>query len=172
MPRTGSRSPGSRWKRQLRSSCNGPAMPMEITGSNPSSRRAMTVRLAQGHARATASRYRSGSTGQGEEPSAVMRSLTPNGSRTNSPLSLLMGAKVGAPGGVVESGVLSLRDLVRTGMRVALADGVGSPQVLHGPLSAAATAAGGVSLVAGWFPVPAPDLDVTAFAEVRAVAGG
>jgi hypothetical protein len=49
-------------------------MPIEITGSRPSSRRTMTARLAHGQARATTSRYRPGSTGQPLDPSAVIRS--------------------------------------------------------------------------------------------------
>ena len=63
MPSTGSRLSGSRWKRQLRSSCSGPAIPIEIASSSPSSRRTITARLAHGQARATTSRYRPASTG-------------------------------------------------------------------------------------------------------------
>lgn len=61
--------------------------------------------------------------------------------------------------------------LVRPGTRVALGDGCGSPRVLHGPLSHAA-AGKGVHLILGWMPAPAPQLDPSAFAEVRAVVGG
>ncbi|GEL22477.1 acetyl-CoA hydrolase [Pseudonocardia sulfidoxydans NBRC 16205] len=67
---------------------------------------------------------------------------------------------------------VALTDLVRPGMRIALADGTSTPHPLHAPLSAAAAAAGGVRLVVGWHPAPAPDLDPTAFADVVCIAGG
>ena len=56
MPRTGSRPPGSRVKRQLRWSWIGSAMARERASSSPSSRRETTARLAQGQARLTTSR--------------------------------------------------------------------------------------------------------------------
>jgi hypothetical protein len=56
MPNTGSRLSGSLWKRQLRSSCSGPAMPSEIAFSRPSNRRTITERFAHGHALAATSR--------------------------------------------------------------------------------------------------------------------
>ena len=64
MPSTGSRPSGSRLKRQLRSSWVGPATPIEIASSSPSSRRTIIARLAHGQARPTTSRYRPASTGQ------------------------------------------------------------------------------------------------------------
>lgn len=61
--------------------------------------------------------------------------------------------------------------LVRPGSRVALADGCGTPRVLHGPLGRAA-AGRDVRLVLGWMPTAAPDLDAAVFADVRVVMGG
>lgn len=66
----------------------------------------------------------------------------------------------------------ALRELVRPGDRVALADACGTPYALTGPLSRVAAAVGGVRLVLGWVPAPLPDLDPTAFADVRTVVGG
>ncbi|SDH08340.1 Acyl-CoA hydrolase [Sinosporangium album] len=64
-----------------------------------------------------------------------------------------------------------LARLVKPGARIALADGLGTPRVLHGPLSRAAEGRA-VRLVLGWLPMPAPDLDASAFADVRIVVGG
>ncbi|GAA5063545.1 acyl-CoA hydrolase [Thermocatellispora tengchongensis] len=64
-----------------------------------------------------------------------------------------------------------LARLVKPGARIALADGVGTPRVLHGPLSRAAKGRD-VRLVLGWMPLPAPDLDPGAFADVRVLMGG
>ena len=66
----------------------------------------------------------------------------------------------------------NLRQLVRPGSRVALGDGCGTPRSLHAALSRAARAAGGVTLVLGWVPAELPDLDLTAFADVRCLVGG
>lgn len=66
----------------------------------------------------------------------------------------------------------ALRELVRPGDRVALADACGAPYALLGPLSRVAAAAGGVRLVLGWVPAPLPGLDPAAFADVRTVVGG
>lgn len=66
----------------------------------------------------------------------------------------------------------ALRELVRPGSRVALADACGAPYALTGPLSRVAAAAGGVRLVLGWVPAPLPELDPAAFADVRTVVGG
>ncbi|GAA1846675.1 hypothetical protein GCM10009836_27860 [Pseudonocardia ailaonensis] len=65
----------------------------------------------------------------------------------------------------------ALGALIRPGTRVALADGCGSPLALLGPLGRAA-AGKDVRLVTGWSPAAAPDLDPTAFAEIRTVGGG
>lgn len=65
-----------------------------------------------------------------------------------------------------------LAELVRPGSRVAISDGCGLPYALTAPLSRVAARAGGVSLVLGWVPGPAPDLDPAAFADVRTVVGG
>ena len=73
IPSTGSTPPGSRSKVQLRSSWVGPQMPIEIASSRPSSRRAITVRFAHGHARDTTKRYRLGSTGKPPLASVVIR---------------------------------------------------------------------------------------------------
>ncbi|HVV30405.1 MAG TPA: acetyl-CoA hydrolase/transferase C-terminal domain-containing protein [Mycobacteriales bacterium] len=65
-----------------------------------------------------------------------------------------------------------LADLIRPGSRVALGDGYGAPRSASAALSAAAARAGGVRLVLGWVPAHDPDLDLSAFADVRAVMGG
>ncbi|WP_060710909.1 acetyl-CoA hydrolase/transferase C-terminal domain-containing protein [Pseudonocardia sp. HH130629-09] len=65
-----------------------------------------------------------------------------------------------------------LSELVAPGSRVALADGCGLPYALARPLSRVAARAGGVRLVLGWVPGPAPDLDPDAFADIRTVVGG
>ncbi|MFP5070102.1 acetyl-CoA hydrolase/transferase C-terminal domain-containing protein [Pseudonocardia nantongensis] len=74
-----------------------------------------------------------------------------------------------APGGPLER---ALADLVRPGARVAVSDACGLPYVLAGPLSRVAARAGGVRLVLGWVPGPAPSLDPAAFADIRTVVGG
>jgi hypothetical protein len=66
----------------------------------------------------------------------------------------------------------ALDRIIRPGSRIVLADGCGTPRVLHGPLSTVARHRGGVSLVLGWMPVPVPDLDPAGFADVRVLAGG
>ncbi|WP_181780957.1 acetyl-CoA hydrolase/transferase C-terminal domain-containing protein [Pseudonocardia pini] len=67
--------------------------------------------------------------------------------------------------------MVSLDDVVRPGSRIVLGDGCGAPAGLYGPLSEAA-AGKGVRLVLGWVPGPTAGLDLTAFADVRVVAGG
>jgi hypothetical protein len=67
--------------------------------------------------------------------------------------------------------MFSLDGVVSSGARIALADGCGSPVSLHGPLSRAA-AGKDVQLVLGWMPGAAPDLDPTAFTDVRVLMGG
>ena len=67
--------------------------------------------------------------------------------------------------------MVSLESIVRPGTRIALGDGCGTPMSLHAPLARAA-AGKDVGLVLGWMPGRAPDLDPTAFADVRVVGGG
>src|SRR5262245_698680 len=57
-------------------------------------------------------------------------------------------------------------------MTVAVGDGFGAPRAVSGELSKAAAAAGGVRLILGWVPVPDPDLDFGAFADVRTFMPG
>src|SRR5918999_4724537 len=111
MPSTGSRLSGWLGNRQLRSSCSGPAMPIDNTGSNPSSRRTITLRFAHGHARATTSRYRPGSTGHGDEPSEGIRSVSATGSRSKASV-LDRVAVIQGPSVVLAAGpvVVLLRD--------------------------------------------------------------
>ena len=86
MPSTGSRPPGAvSAKSQLRSSWTGPATAMERTCSSPSRRRTMIARFAHGHALATTNRYRPGSTGQPSRPSAVIRVVMYEVSRSKPP---------------------------------------------------------------------------------------
>ncbi|WP_232664752.1 acetyl-CoA hydrolase/transferase C-terminal domain-containing protein [Pseudonocardia sp. TRM90224] len=66
----------------------------------------------------------------------------------------------------------AIDDLVRPGMRVAVADGTGTPRALFGRLAAAAARVGGVGLVMGWTPHPEPGLDHRAFADARTVMSG
>ncbi|MFP5022732.1 acetyl-CoA hydrolase/transferase C-terminal domain-containing protein [Pseudonocardia phyllosphaerae] len=66
----------------------------------------------------------------------------------------------------------ALSELVRPGARVALADACGLPYALAAPLSRVAAWAGGVRLVLGWVPGPAPELDPGAFVDIRTVVGG
>src|SRR5260370_909088 len=65
-----------------------------------------------------------------------------------------------------------LAGLVRPGMLVAMADGIGSPREVSAELSESARATGGVRLLLGWMPVADPGLDFTAFADVRTVMSG
>ena len=65
-----------------------------------------------------------------------------------------------------------LARLIGPGARVAVGDGLGAPRSAYAALSAAARAAGGVRLILGWVPVAEPDLDLTAFVDVRAVMSG
>src|SRR5688500_9301457 len=119
MPSTGSRLSGSLWKRQLRSSCTGPAMPIEMADSKPSSRRTLAERLAHGQSLATTRRYRPAATGHHDDPSAVIRSSIPTGLRSNAPDVM--------PSNLTrecdDHRMISLGDLVRPGMRIAVADG-------------------------------------------------
>ncbi len=62
--------------------------------------------------------------------------------------------------------------LVRRGMRVAVADGFGSPRELLAPLAEAAVVVGDVDLVLGWTPVQLPELDLSAFRTITTAIGG
>lgn len=66
----------------------------------------------------------------------------------------------------------SLDELVQPGARVALADGLGAPRSLTRDLVRAAVRHGDVRLLLGWVPVPDPNLDAAAFADVRTVMPG
>ncbi|WP_322749848.1 MULTISPECIES: acetyl-CoA hydrolase/transferase C-terminal domain-containing protein [unclassified Frankia] len=73
---------------------------------------------------------------------------------------------------MADAGTAALRDLIRAGSRIAIADGVGAPRAVSAELSALARGYGDVSLLLGWVPAADPGLDLTAFAEVRALMGG
>lgn len=61
---------------------------------------------------------------------------------------------------------------LKPGMRVAVADGAGSPTYLLGALSRAAAMVGDVSLILGWTLDLPDDFDPAAFSDVRTVMGG
>jgi len=65
----------------------------------------------------------------------------------------------------------ALAAAVPAGARVALGDGCGTPFALHAPLSRIA-AARPLSALLGWLPAPVPNLDLTAFTDVRVLMGG
>ena len=65
----------------------------------------------------------------------------------------------------------ALATILRPDTRVALADGCGTPAILHGPLSRVAIGKG-VGAVLGWLPAPAPELEFGVFADVRVLMGG
>jgi acyl-CoA hydrolase len=67
---------------------------------------------------------------------------------------------------------MSLSDLIRPGMTVALGDGFGAPRAVSAELSRAAARAGDVRLILGWVPCADPGLDFAAFADVRTVMPG
>lgn len=66
----------------------------------------------------------------------------------------------------------ALADLVRPGMRIALADGTGSPRTLTPELTALARRHGDLRLLTGWLPAPDPGLDPGAFADARTLMPG
>jgi acyl-CoA hydrolase len=68
--------------------------------------------------------------------------------------------------------VPDLNDLVRPGMRVAVADGCGTPRALHAELSRIAACHRDLRLVLGWTPHPEPALDARPFADARTVMSG
>lgn len=66
----------------------------------------------------------------------------------------------------------SLTELIRSGMTIAWADGVGTPMTVAAELSDAARQQSDVTLLLGWMPVAAAGLDLTAFARVVTLMGG
>lgn len=70
------------------------------------------------------------------------------------------------------SGVPDLDELVRSGMRVAVADGTGAPRALLPELSRLARHHRDLRLVLGWMPHAEPALDAGAFADARTVMSG
>lgn len=69
----------------------------------------------------------------------------------------------------------TLADLVRPGMRIAVADGAGAPRALYPELAAVATRTPGLRLLlGGWMPHPEPALDAAAAAcaDARALMPG
>lgn len=74
---------------------------------------------------------------------------------------------------VAEPGVVELLAArIRGARRIAVADGVGAPTPLLGPLSHVARAVPDLSAVLGWCPGPLTGFDPAAFADVRALMGG
>lgn len=69
-------------------------------------------------------------------------------------------------------GVTALDELIRPGMRIAVADGTGTPRALFPDLTRIAARHGDLRLVLGWMPHAAPDLDGSAFADARTVMSG
>lgn len=65
-----------------------------------------------------------------------------------------------------------LRRHLRGANRIALADGVGAPLSLFGPLTEAARASAPPSLLLGWCVAWSEELDLTAFSDVRSFMGG
>jgi hypothetical protein len=57
-------------------------------------------------------------------------------------------------------------------MRVAVADGVGTPRALYPALNRAAARHGDLRLLLGWTPYPEPGLDAALFADARTVMSG
>jgi acetyl-CoA hydrolase/transferase-like protein len=67
---------------------------------------------------------------------------------------------------------VELGDMIKPGMRVAVADGVGSPRALFGELNRIAETHGDLRLLLGWMPHPEPGLDASRFADARTVMSG
>jgi acyl-CoA hydrolase len=68
--------------------------------------------------------------------------------------------------------VITLDGLVRPGMRIALADGTGSPRALLPELTRVAARHGDLRLLLGWTPRAEPDLDARPFADARTLMSG
>lgn len=68
--------------------------------------------------------------------------------------------------------IAELASLVRPGMTIAVGDGFGATGIVSRELSLAAARHGDVRLLLGWMPLPDPDLDFAAFADVRTFMPG
>jgi acyl-CoA hydrolase len=68
--------------------------------------------------------------------------------------------------------VVELDELIKPGMRIAVADGTGTPRALFPALNRAAERYGDLRLLLGWTPVPEPGLDASLFADARTVMSG
>lgn len=66
----------------------------------------------------------------------------------------------------------ALASLIRSDTTIAIGDGFGAPRGLSRQLTAAAENIAGLRLVLGWVPIADPDLDLTAFADVRTFMPG
>ncbi len=66
----------------------------------------------------------------------------------------------------------SLTELIRSGMTIAWADGVGTPLTVAEELSNAVRQQSDVTLLLGWMPIAPDGLDLTAFARVVTLMGG
>ena len=66
----------------------------------------------------------------------------------------------------------TLDALIRPGMRIAVADGTGTPRSLFPELTRLAAHHGDLRLVLGWMPYAEPDLDPLPFADARTVMPG
>lgn len=66
----------------------------------------------------------------------------------------------------------ALDGVVKAGMRVAVADGVGCPVALFGELNRIAARHGDLRLLLGWTPVAQPGLDASLFVDARTVMSG
>lgn len=67
---------------------------------------------------------------------------------------------------------MDLGRLISPGMRIAVADGVGTPRALYPALNEAAVLHGDLRLLLGWTPTPEPGLSTSLFSDVRTVMSG
>lgn len=68
--------------------------------------------------------------------------------------------------------VRELDELIKPGMRIAVADGTGAPRALYPALNRAAARYGDLRLLLGWMPRAEPTLDVSLFADARTMMSG